>query len=239
MVRKGSNTTTTTTAKSAPATKQAESVRKKRKNDEDKVQPHIKKSSSPFTSLQMMFEKYKDEDNLMGPDAICKFCFDLGLAPESIQVLVLAWQMNADKMGYFQKEEFVVGLEKLKSYDLVTLKKELIQLTAQVLGDPNKFLELYKFSFGYSSELVNKKLLDVNTAAELLELVLPQSVHTPNFVSFLRSDKHNLKVINKDHWLCYNEFSKTVKRDLSNYDQQDAWPLLFDTFVEFVQEQDR
>lgn len=67
----------------------------------------------------------------------------------------------------------------------------------------------------------------------MLELVLPNGPHTKKFGEFLRQTK-SYKVINKDQWACFLEFSRNVKKDLSNYDNSEAWPLLIDEFVEFI-----
>ncbi|KAG2456566.1 DCNL5 protein, partial [Polypterus senegalus] len=41
------------------------------------------------------------------------------------------------------------------------------------------------------------------------------------------------KVMNKDQWYNVLEFSRTVHSDLSNYDEDGAWPVLLDEFVEW------
>ncbi|KAJ7320128.1 hypothetical protein JRQ81_019639 [Phrynocephalus forsythii] len=41
------------------------------------------------------------------------------------------------------------------------------------------------------------------------------------------------RVINKDQWYNVLEFSRTVHADLSNYDEDGAWPVLLDEFVEW------
>ncbi|RUO96387.1 hypothetical protein BC936DRAFT_142126 [Jimgerdemannia flammicorona] len=53
---------------------------------------------------------------------------------------------------------------------------------------------------------------------------------------FLRQDKKPVKVINKDQWLSFHEFSTTVAEDLSNHDDMSAWPVLFDEYVEWKRE---
>ncbi|EFA85160.1 hypothetical protein PPL_02160 [Heterostelium album PN500] len=225
MARKASTKTTT--------------VNRKRKTveDEDKSEQPVVKKVAAVSPLASLFDKYKDaeEPNCIGPDGVTKFCEDLGFAPDSIQVLILAWQMNASKMGYFTFEEFKKGFEKLHCTDLIQLKKELQGFSHTIKVDPAKFAELYKFSFGFASEIVNKKSVELAIAAEMLELVIPDGPHTKTFISFLNSTK-NYKVINKDQWICFLEFSKTVKEDLSNYDEYEAWPLLIDEFVDFVKD---
>eukprot|EP01133_Synstelium_polycarpum_P007802 gene7802-9153_t len=140
---------------------------------------------------------------------------------ESIQILVLAWQMDAQENGYFTSTEFVKGLEKLRCHDLVSLKRELENLTRAVKANSSQFSELYKFAFAFCPSEC-KKSVDLETASEMLQLILPDGCHTQYFTSFLKTTK-SYKAINKDQWVCFLEFSKTVKKDLSNYDDREAY----------------
>lgn len=46
------------------------------------------------------------------------------------------------------------------------------------------------------------------------------------------------KAITKDTWFQLFEFAKQFGDDLSNYDENGAWPYLIDEFVEWRQEQE-
>ncbi|KAF2070063.1 hypothetical protein CYY_008620 [Polysphondylium violaceum] len=219
MARSKSSTNTTTTSR-------------KRKNIEDKEEPSLKK---PFTQAESLFNNYKDEVECIGPDGVVNFCKDLGFDCDSIHILILAWKMGASKQGYFTKGEFLKGFESLGCYDLTTLKQQLLSLSDKLKNDSPKFSELYKFSFAFASEVDSKKSIDIQAASSMLQLILPDGPHTVNFVEFLRTQQQ-YKSINRDQWLCFLEFSKTVKSDLSNYDESEAWPLLIDEFVEHVKE---
>ncbi|KAM9972954.1 hypothetical protein ACTFIR_012325 [Dictyostelium discoideum] len=229
--------TTNSTAEIVDLTTSTSSVGKKRKSSDEKVQPITKKALNSLTPVQSMFEKYKDDDETIGPEGIARFCSDIGLAPDSFEILVLAWTMNASKMGYFSKNEFSSGFEKLQCSDLLTLKKQLNSTSQKLKNDSIKFTDLYKYAFGFASEVESKKSVDLGTAAEMLKLLLPEGPHTTNFAAFLCTQPN--KSINKDQWLCFLEFSRTVKADLSNYDDSEAWPLLLDQFSEWVQQEKR
>ncbi|EAL71442.1 hypothetical protein DDB_G0272016 [Dictyostelium discoideum AX4] len=251
--------TTNSTAEIVDLTTSTSSVGKKRKSPDEKAQPITKKALNSLTPVQSMFEKYKgkniikaihytylytyifnvhlDDDETIGPEGIARFCSDIGLAPDSFEILVLAWTMNASKMGYFSKNEFSSGFEKLQCSDLSTLKKQLNSTSQKLKHDSTKFTDLYKYAFGFASEVESKKSVDLGTAAEMLKLLLPEGPHTTNFAAFLCTQPN--KSINKDQWLCFLEFSRTVKADLSNYDDSEAWPLLLDQFSEWVQQEKR
>lgn len=54
----------------------------------------------------------------------------------------------------------------------------------------------------------------------------------PYFSDFLDESKY--KVINKDQWCNVLEFSRTISCDLKNYDEDGAWPVLLDEFVDWT-----
>jgi DCN1-like protein 4/5 len=43
-----------------------------------------------------------------------KFCEDIGVEPETVVMLVLAWKMNARQMGFFTQQEWLRGLMDLQ-----------------------------------------------------------------------------------------------------------------------------
>ena len=43
-----------------------------------------------------------------------KFCEDIGVEPENVVMLVLAWKMNARQMGFFTQTEWLKGLTDLQ-----------------------------------------------------------------------------------------------------------------------------
>lgn len=53
-------------------------------------------------------------DGLLGPEGIEKFCKDLDVAPENIAMLVIAWKMDAKRMGFFAKDEWLKGFSELQ-----------------------------------------------------------------------------------------------------------------------------
>ena len=49
----------------------------------------------------------------IGPEGIEKLCEDTGVAPESVDMLIVAYRFGATKMGYFTQQEFLGGMERL------------------------------------------------------------------------------------------------------------------------------
>eukprot|EP00123_Amoebidium_parasiticum_P009940 comp19791_c0_seq1/m.23752 comp19791_c0_seq1/g.23752 ORF comp19791_c0_seq1/g.23752 comp19791_c0_seq1/m.23752 type:complete len:271 (-) comp19791_c0_seq1:408-1220(-) len=184
------------------------------------------------TRAVQLFEKYRDtDDDVIGPDGMMHFCKDLGVNPENIDMLILAWQLNAQRMGYFTRSEWIVGMQKLNCDTIPKLKS--LQLH-RLISDPTDFKEMFRFSFEFARDS-EQKSLDMAKAGQMLRLLLANRwADLDNFVAFL--EESNFKVINRDQWMNIFEFSATIAPDLSNYDENGAWPVLLDEFVEWRRE---
>ncbi|KAF2073079.1 hypothetical protein CYY_005605 [Polysphondylium violaceum] len=187
--------------------------------------------------LEEFFEKYKDPEDptTIGPDGIVKLCVDLEVDPEDVVVLVLAWHLNAKQMGFFSKTEFISGLTKLGIDSLPKLQSHLPKFKKD-LEDQNSFKDIYRFAFIFAKENENNKILDLESACNMLSLVIGDRYpHTERLKEFLLTQK-SYRVLNMDQWLSILEFSKVINADVSNYDENGAWPVILDEFVEWTRE---
>jgi len=194
--------------------------------------------SKGFSSkkVEELFDKYKDKDaddeQQIGPEGIEQLCKDIGVDPEDVLVLVLAYHLNAQRMGFFSKTEFISGLQKL-SVDTVSKLKGQLSNFRRDLDDQAKFKEIYRFAFGFAKER-ETKIIDLATADALLALVLGNRYpHTEPLRSFLK-EQTSYKSVNLDQWMNMLEFSRTIKGDLSNYDENSAWPVLLDEYCDWA-----
>jgi DCN1-like protein 4/5 len=186
-----------------------------------------------------LFDKYKDKDcpdddgqPQIGPEGIEQLCKDISVDPEDVLVLVLAWHLNAQRMGFFSKPEFVNGMQKLGVDNISKLKAQLSNFKKD-LDDPAKFKEIYRFSFGFAKEK-ETKIIDLETAGALLALVLGNRFpHTEPLRQFLK-EQTTYKSVNLDQWMNILEFSRSIRADLSNYDENSAWPVLLDEYCEWA-----
>ncbi|XP_008307147.1 DCN1-like protein 5 [Cynoglossus semilaevis] len=177
------------------------------------------------------FQEYAGLDQVVGPEAMEKFCEDIGVEPENIIMLVLAWHLEAASMGFFTKEEWLRGMTSLQCDNTERLRSKLDFLRSE-LNDSTVFKNVYRYAFDFSRDK-DQRSLDMDTAKSMLALLLGRTWQLfPVFHQFLEQSKY--KGMNKDQWYNVLEFSRTINTDLSNYDEDGAWPVLLDEFVEWL-----
>ncbi|XP_061574810.1 DCN1-like protein 5 [Cololabis saira] len=189
-------------------------------------------NEKPFSSKKCLtwFHKYAGPDKVFGPEAMEKFCEDIGVEPENIIMLVLAWHLEAATMGYFTKDEWLRGMTILQCDCTERLQSKLDYLRNE-LNDSALFKNIYRYAFDFSRDK-NQRSLDMDTAKSMLALLLERTWPLfPVFCQFLEQSKY--KGLNKDQWYNVLEFRRTINTDLSNYDEDGAWPVLLDEFVEW------
>ena len=100
-----------------------------------------------------------------------------------------------------------------------------------------KYNEFY-FRFGLLSTScptsAEVRCLPIDMALSLWQLVF--SPREPpvlsKWLAFLQGHSDTVRGISRDTWNMFLNFSETVGHDLSVYDEDEAWPSLFDDFVE-------
>jgi len=179
------------------------------------------------------FREYStpDEPDLIGPEGMEKFCEDIGVEPENIVMLVLAWKMDAKQMGFFTLQEWLKGLSELQCDSIAKLQGKLDYLRS-LLNETATFKNIYRYAYDFARDK-DQRSMDLETGKAMLQLLLGKHwTLYGSFHQFLEQSKY--KVINKDQWCNILEFSKSIHPDLSNYDEDGAWPVLLDEFVEWL-----
>ncbi|XP_047995112.1 DCN1-like protein 3 [Leguminivora glycinivorella] len=200
-------------------------------------------SCEPRTSeskINQLFDQYKDslEDAILA-EGIENLCNDLQLNPDDFKVLVLAWKLNASQMCRFTKTEFIQGLKNMKTDSIKGIQHKLNEVISDLNRESEQFKDLYRFTFKFG--------LDVSTGQRILPsdiaILLWRLVFTNNeppildrWLSYLEKNTH-IRGIPKDTWYMFLNFCEFVGDDLSSYDDTEAWPSLFDDFVEHENDQ--
>lgn len=187
--------------------------------------------------IEKYFNKYKDvnEDAILA-EGMERFCIDLGVDPTEFIVLVLAWKFEASQMCRFTREEFINGCQKMQAHNVKSLRERFPELLAQAKNEKN-FKGLYNFTFSFGLDhTCGQRSLPMEMAIALWNLVFTQN--RPDLLDrwfeFLKDGE--VRGVSRDTWNMFLPFVDTTLPDLSNYDESEAWPSLFDDFVEGEQE---
>jgi len=197
--------------------------------DTPQAQVEDPKAKIDTSKLDKTFVKYAGSQDRIedGMGALIK---DLGVDPEDIVTLVVAWKFQSKTLGSFTKQEFVDGMTRLRCDTLEKLKEKIPQLR-QEYQDESHFKDFYMFIFEYGKQ-EGQKSLALDVAIELWKLVLTKRFKFLDLWADYLRENHKL-AISKDTWALLLEFSKSINEEMTNYDSEGAWPVLIDEFVAY------
>jgi len=184
-----------------------------------------------------LYDKYKNVDEgVINMDGIVAFCEDLGIDPGSdVTILQLAWKFKQQTPLEFSKEEFENGMAALAIDSIAGLKTTGIPNIKAELATMARFKEFHKFCFQASREGTNRTI-EKEVALTLLDMVLQDKklFHVKEIATFLQRNRR--KHITADEWGNILEFALQVDNNLGNYDEDGAWALMLDEYVEWVKD---
>ncbi|KAJ3403996.1 hypothetical protein CcCBS67573_g01321 [Chytriomyces confervae] len=178
--------------------------------------PHKRVDQAKLTKL---FESYKDADeNFIGLEGTERLCQDLEVDPMDIVTLILAFHLKCERMCEFKLAGWLEGWSNLQCETLEDMKKAIPVIRGD-LDDATKFKDIYLFTFNFARQENQKGL--------------GRYEHIDLWLEFLEDHKNS---ISKDTWVQFHDFAKKYPSAFEGYEEDGAWPLLIDEFVEFAQE---
>lgn len=192
------------------------------------------------SKINQLFDQYKDslEDAILA-EGIENLCNDLQLNPDDFKVLVLAWKLNASQMCRFTKSEFIQGLKSMKTESIKGIQHKLNEITSELKRDTENFKDLYRFTFKFGLDVTTgQRILPTDIAILLWRLVFTNNEPPilDRWLLYLEKNPH-IRGIPKDTWYMFLNLCEFIGDDLSSYDDTEAWPSLFDDFVEYENDQ--
>jgi len=197
--------------------------------------------SSPLAKI---FDKYSgsgEEKDSMFDEKLTDFFKELKIETEGIGPLAIAWKLNAAAPGEFSRHEFIKGWSEM-GIDTVAAMKSKVQEVTKSLSDRATFKEFYRWLFNFAKENQEVKTIEAETAIDMWTTVLKEQWPlTEKWCRFIQGEldkakkkEGGMKAVSRDVWDQCLEFSREIRHDLSNWEDDGAWPVIIDEFVEFV-----
>ncbi|XP_016424614.1 DCN1-like protein 3 [Sinocyclocheilus rhinocerous] len=195
-----------------------------------------------LAQIHDLFSCYKDEyEDAILEEGMERFCNDLCVDPAEFRVLVLAWKFQAATMCKFTRKEFVDGCKAIQADSIPGICSRFSMLLEESRGEES-FKDLYRFTFQFGLDAEQgQRSLQRSIAIALWRLVF--TLDTPplleHWLDFLSENPCGVRGISRDTWNMFLNFTQSIGQDLSNYSEDEAWPSLFDSFVEWEAERRR
>ncbi|CAL8305128.1 unnamed protein product [Lota lota] len=210
--------------------------------DPRREEPAADRDGLSLPRIEQLFCCYKDQqDDAILEEGMERFCNDLGLDPAEFRVLVIAWKFQAATMCKFTRKEFVEGCKAIQADSLEGICSRFPCMLLEARGEES-FKDLYRFTFQFGLDAEEgQRSLQRDIAIALWRLVFTQDTPTilEPWLDFLAENPSGVRGISRDTWNMFLNFTQAIGPDLSNYSEDEAWPSLFDTFVEWEMERRR
>ena len=171
------------------------------------------------------------------PKGVGALCAAMGLDPADRRVLFLAWLAGASRMGFFTRSEWSRACQRLRAGTPAAVAAALAPQLAASVDAPRAadFPAFFEFAFRYClTDAASQKLIDLDTAGQMLSLALPAGCpHAEALLEFLGTQRE-YKCVNADQWRGIGRFVREVGPRCADFDDDGAWPLLLDNYVEWV-----
>uniref|UniRef100_A0A2I3GV68 DCN1-like protein n=1 Tax=Nomascus leucogenys TaxID=61853 RepID=A0A2I3GV68_NOMLE len=181
---------------------------------------------SSLQRLEELFGCYKDEqEEAILEEGMECFCNDFCVDPMEFRMLLLAWKFQAATMCRFTRKESFDGCKAVSADNIDGICAQFPNLLTEA-KQADKFKDLHRFTFQFGLDAEEgQRSLHQEIAIALWKLVFTQNSPPvlDQWLKFLRENPSGIKDIAQDTWNMFFNFTQ-------------AWPSLFDTFLEWEME---
>ncbi|PFH37213.1 DUF298 domain-containing protein [Besnoitia besnoiti] len=168
---------------------------------------------------------------------------DLGVGLDDVFFLIFAFLCGCTEQGRITQEEFTRGMDRAGVCTVAALREAVPAVRASLAADKSLARQVYSFAFTYSLDVGQKALpLDLCVAywrLLLLEADFPLMTEWHDFIE--EELRNRVSALSKDPWLMLFDFMHSQGRSLclDEYDEDGAWPLVIDEFVDWARRRRR
>ncbi|GAA6026909.1 hypothetical protein JCM8097_005954 [Rhodosporidiobolus ruineniae] len=199
----------------------------------------------------------EDEDaETMGGEGIERLFEEMELSMEGVHPFILAWKVKAPpgSFGSFRKADFEAAFKPQKIDTSAKLSSELLALESALYPPSSaadedsqdsyiasaataEFRSFYAFCFPFLKNEGSKSLPPEMAIAVLGVVLAPRFELAKGFVEFATAQGDKFKAMSLDSWTQLFDFCEQVAPDLTGWSEDDAWPSIIDSFVEWKKAQ--
>ncbi|KAF7373799.1 Defective in cullin neddylation protein [Mycena sanguinolenta] len=105
------------------------------------------------SKLNALFDKYKDPDaDEITVDGTIRLCQDLGVDPEDVVLLAVAFELKSPRVGEWNRSGWVEGWKNIGCDTLPAMKTALPRLKTKLGQDPAYFQKVYNHTFEFAKQ---------------------------------------------------------------------------------------
>jgi len=126
--------------------------------------------------LEQMYNTYKDPDgDEINVEGTLKWCGDLGVDPEDVVLLPIAYELKSPSVGSFPRKPWIDGWRSLGCDSIPSMQSALPKLRDKLANDPSYFTLVYNYTFEFAKTGAQRSIT-VETAVAFWGLLIPHGL---------------------------------------------------------------